>query len=209
MIIKIKKATKKNIQFILKVRNQNISRKFSTDKKKIPYLEHYKWFKQNHLKKDFFLYIILVKKKQVGYVRVQKIEFKNFVSIAILKNWQNFGIAKLALRYVEIEVQKNIRSIYANANRYNKNSISLFRGLNYKIYKIEKDKIFMKKELNKFNYLKLIQKIEKIRKKNNSNWMDILKIAFKYAPNETAKTMAQIYKEDSNISKLTKKLSKK
>ena len=55
MIIKIKKATKKNIQFILKVRNQNISRKFSTDKKKIPYLEHYKWFKQNHLKKDFFL----------------------------------------------------------------------------------------------------------------------------------------------------------
>ncbi len=209
MIIKIKKATKKNIQFILKVRNQNISRKFSTDKKKIPYLEHYKWFKQNHLKKDFFLYIILVKKKQVGYVRVQKIEFKNFVSIAILKNWQNFGIAKLALRYVEIEVQKNIRSIYANVNRYNKNSISLFRGLNYKIYKIEKDKIFMKKELNKFNYLKLIQKIEKIRKKNNSNWMDILKIAFKYAPNETAKTMAQIYKEDSNISKLTKKLSKK
>ena len=209
MIIKIKKATKKNIQFILKVRNQNISRKFSTDKKKIPYLEHYKWFKQNHLRKDFFLYIILVKKKQVGYVRVQKIEFKNFVSIAILKNWQNFGIAKLALRYVEIEVQKNIRSIYANVNRYNKNSISLFRGLNYKIYKIEKDKIFMKKELNKFNYLKLIQKIEKIRKKNNSNWMDILKIAFKYAPNETAKTMAQIYKEDSNISKLTKKLSKK
>ena len=209
MIIKIKKATKKNIQFILKVRNQNISRKFSTDKKKIPYLEHYKWFKQNHLKKDFFLYIVLVKKKQVGYVRVQKIEFKNFVSIAILKNWQNFGIAKLALRYVEIEVQKNIRSIYANVNRYNKNSISLFRGLNYKIYKIEKDKIFMKKELNKFNYLKLIQKIEKIRKKNNSNWMDILKIAFKYAPNETAKTMAQIYKEDSNISKLTKKLSKK
>ena len=209
MIIKIKKATKKNIQFILKVRNQNISRKFSTDKKKIPYLEHYKWFKQNHLRKDFFLYIILVKKKQVGYVRVQKIEFKNFVSIAVLKNWQNFGIAKLALRYVEIEVQKNIRSIYANVNRYNKNSISLFRGLNYKIYKIEKDKIFKKKELNKFNYLKLIQKIEKIRKKNNSNWMDILKIAFKYAPNETAKTMAQIYKEDSNISKLTKKLSKK
>ena len=39
--------------------------------------------------------------------------------------------------------------------------------------------------------------------------MDILKIAFKYAPNETAKTMAQIYKEDSNISKLTKKNCRK
>ena len=32
--------------------------------------------------------------------------------------------------------------------------------------------------------------------------MDILKIAFKYAPEETAKTMAQIYKEDSAISLL-------
>ena len=57
--------------------------------------------------------------------------------------------------------------------------------------------------------LKILKKIENIRKKNNSNWMDILKIAFKYAPEETAKTMAQIYKEDSNISKLTKKLSNK
>lgn len=61
----------------------------------------------------------------------------------------------------------------------------------------------------KKNPQEIINQIEKIRKKNNSNWMDILKIAFKYAPNETAKTMAQIYKEDSNISKLTKKLSKK
>ena len=52
---------------------------------------------------------------------------------------------------LRLRFKKNIRSIYANVNRYNKNSISLFRGLNYKIYKIEKDKIFMKKELNKFN----------------------------------------------------------
>ena len=98
MIIKIKKATKKNIQFILKVRNQNISRKFSTDKKKIPYLEHYKWFKQNHLRKDFFLYIISVKKKQVGYVRVQKIEFKNFVSIAVLKKLAKFWNSKTSVK---------------------------------------------------------------------------------------------------------------
>ena len=67
----------------------------------------------------------------------------------------------------------------------------------------------MKKKLNKYNYIKLIGNIESIRKKNNSNWMDILKIAFQYAPEETSKIMAQIYREDSNISKLTKKLSNK
>ena len=58
----------------------------------------------------------------------------------------------------------------------------------------------MKKKLN------LIDRIEKIRKKNNSNWMDILRIAYKYAPNETSKVMKNIYKSDSEISKLVKKL---
>ena len=66
----------------------------------------------------------------------------------------------------------------------------------------------MKKKKSKVNYLKLISQIENIRKKNNTNWMDILKIAFTYAPEETSKLMSQIYKEDSRVSKLTKKLSK-
>ena len=115
----------------------------------------------------------------------------------------------MALRYVEIKMQKNLSVIYAKVDKNNKNSISLFRGLNYKKFNIKRDTILMKKKFKKYNYIKLIKKIENIRKKNNSNWMDILKIAFKYAPEETAKTMAQIYKEDSNISKLTKKLSNK
>ena len=51
--MKIKKATKKDIDFILKVRNQKISRKFSINKKKISHLEHNHWFKLNYLEKTF------------------------------------------------------------------------------------------------------------------------------------------------------------
>ena len=207
--MKIKKATKKDVNFILRVRNQNISRKFSIFKKKIPSLEHLKWFKLNYLKKNFFLFIILIKKTNVGYVRIQKIKSKYYVSIAILKNWQNLGIAKIALRYTEILIQKNLNILYAVVNKHNNKSISLFRGLNYEKLNIKRDTILMKKKLNKYNYIKLIGNIESIRKKNNSNWMDILKIAFQYAPEKTSKIMAQIYREDSNISKLTKKLSNK
>lgn len=58
------------------------------------------------------------------------------------------------------------------------------------------------------HYLKIINSIEKTRKKNNKNWMDILRIAFHHSPEQTAKTMSKIYKEDSNISKLAKKLTK-
>ena len=55
----------------------------------------------------------------------------------------------------------------------------------------------------------IINQIENIRKKNNVNWMNILKISFKYSPNQTARVMAKIYSDDIKISKLVKKLIKK
>ena len=56
------------------------------------------------------------------------------------------------------------------------------------------------------NYEKIITKIENTRKKNNKNWMDILRLAFKNSPVEASKILSQIYKEDKNISVLAKKL---
>tara|TARA_Y100000768_G_C23428258_1_gene429323 strand:- start:199 stop:381 length:183 start_codon:yes stop_codon:yes gene_type:complete len=54
--------------------------------------------------------------------------------------------------------------------------------------------------------LKILKKIENIRKKNNSNWMDILRIALKYAPKQTLKAMKRIHQKDSQISKLFKNI---
>ena len=56
------------------------------------------------------------------------------------------------------------------------------------------------------NYLKIISKIESVRKKNNVNWMNILRIAFKHDPKKTASVMAKIYTDDQKISNLVKKL---
>ena len=58
----------------------------------------------------------------------------------------------------------------------------------------------------KKNYNKIISKIENTRRKNNKNWMDILRLAFKSSPVEASKILSQIYKEDKNISILAKKL---
>ena len=59
----------------------------------------------------------------------------------------------------------------------------------------------------KKNYLRVITQIENIRKKNNVNWMNILRIAFKYNPRATAKVMAKIYSDDKRIGALVKKLT--
>ena len=58
----------------------------------------------------------------------------------------------------------------------------------------------------KNNTLKLINKIQYIRSKNNSNWMDILKVAFKHDPQSSSKIMSNIYIDDQKIIKLVKKL---
>tara|TARA_B110000027_G_scaffold125363_1_gene142709 strand:- start:301 stop:489 length:189 start_codon:yes stop_codon:yes gene_type:complete len=57
-------------------------------------------------------------------------------------------------------------------------------------------------------YLKIIDQIEKIRSKNNVNWMDVLRLAFKLDANQAKKIMQKINYDDKKISQLLSKLSK-
>ena len=59
----------------------------------------------------------------------------------------------------------------------------------------------------KENYNKIINQIQKIRSKNNVNWMNILKLAFKLDPKKSSKIMKKINYDDKKISDLLKKLS--
>ena len=65
----------------------------------------------------------------------------------------------------------------------------------------------MKNKKKSKNYLKIISQIENIRKKNNINWMNILRIAFKYNSKAAAKVMSKIYSDDKRIGALVKKLT--
>ncbi|WP_440911605.1 hypothetical protein [Candidatus Pelagibacter sp.] len=60
----------------------------------------------------------------------------------------------------------------------------------------------------KKNYIKIIDQIQKIRSKNNVNWMNILKLAFKLDPDQASKIMKKINYDDKQISKLLNKLAK-
>ena len=56
------------------------------------------------------------------------------------------------------------------------------------------------------NYLKIINQIEKIRSKNNVNWMNVLRLAFKLDPKSSSKIMRKINYDDKKISKLLNQL---
>tara|TARA_A100001015_G_C14967511_1_gene703631 strand:+ start:1310 stop:1513 length:204 start_codon:yes stop_codon:yes gene_type:complete len=53
-------------------------------------------------------------------------------------------------------------------------------------------------------YLRTIDKIEKARKQNNVNWMDVLRIALQHAPEKTIRLMNKINKKDQVITNLFK-----
>ena len=58
-----------------------------------------------------------------------------------------------------------------------------------------------KKDLSIFN------KIEKIRSKNNKNWMDLLKLSLKLDFKSTSRILKEIVKDDRKISNLAQKIS--
>ena len=65
------------------------------------------------------------------------------------------------------------------------------------------------KNNNLKKYLKLIKEIEKVRSRNNKNWMDLYRLAFEVAPSRSINIIKKILKEDKSVSKLAEKLTNK
>ena len=58
------------------------------------------------------------------------------------------------------------------------------------------------------NTKSIFKNIEKVRKANNKNWMDLLRLAYDSNPHETIKILSKILQKDSSLIKLAKNLTK-
>lgn len=58
------------------------------------------------------------------------------------------------------------------------------------------------------NPMEIIDQIEAARSKNNRNWMDLLRLAYRYAPAEATQIMREIFKQDQEVSRLVDELTK-
>ena len=65
----------------------------------------------------------------------------------------------------------------------------------------------MDKEKDLTYYNDIIDQIESVRSKNNVNWMNLVRLAFKLSPPEATKIVGEIYNQDKRISDLAKKLT--
>ena len=108
MNFKIKIAKLSDARFIYNLRNDNISRKYSINRKKIKYGDHLIWLKNKLKKKGDKVFIIYNGniKKTIGYVRFDKFDFYLRVSIAIQKKFRGKGFS--------YDVQASLQSQYNN-----------------------------------------------------------------------------------------------
>ena len=54
--------------------------------------------------------------------------------------------------------------------------------------------------------LAIVNQVKKIRTKNNTCWMELLKLALEYAPEKSKKLLKEINKNDKQITSLIGKL---
>lgn len=66
---------------------------------------------------------------------------------------------------------------------------------------------YMKELTMKNISLEIIQEIERTRSENNKNWMDLIKLAFEHAPEESKLIIGRVNDQDDKITELYKKLS--
>lgn len=203
MIENFREKFKKDIWLL---RNRNFSRNYFLNEKKNSLENHMKWIKNYVKKKDKIFLISRIKSKLIGYIRIDYRKSVGEVSLIVDKSNRKNKIATKLLK--KALKQKRLGTIIAKVHIGNKISLKFFIKNNFVIFKTHKKIVYLRHVMKKKNYKNIIKKIENVRKKNNKNWMDILRLAFENSPNEASKIFLEIYKEDKQISKLAKQLTK-
>ena len=205
MNIKIRKTVKNDIKFYYELRNNIINRKLFINSENIKFDDHKNWFQNNYIKNYYFTCYFGTKK--IGYIRGDSLNDIIYISIVINKKFRKKNIATKCFNLFEKKIKDN--SIFlSKILKKNNASIKFFEKNKFSLLKKDKNTLTYYKIHNKNyeNYLNAISKIENIRRGNNINWMNILRVAFTNAPNETSKIFKRIYGDDKAINQLSKKL---
>ena len=224
-MLKIRNAQIKDSHSVWTWRNNLESRSNFKNSKVILKKDHDNWYKKLINSKIHYAFIIEYKKQKIGIVRYNFNVKKNIFIVSVNMNpkHRNKGFGKEILLLGDNKIRNSLNyniNLIAEVKNENIKSNRIFnnagykkigRKKNYSIYNKILEGDMKKKNTNHSHeyYLKIIDDIQSIRSKNNINWMDLLRIAFKHDPKQASIVMSKIYKDDQKISKLAKKLTKK
>ena len=144
MNIKIKLATKKDVNFFHLLRNDKKNRKNFFDNRSINFKNHKVWFLKKIKDNNHKFFKIILNKNDVGYLRFEHIDNAAVVSICIDRKFSGKGIGRKALILSE---KKNLRKkiLISKIKKNNLASMKMFTYAKYKnLYQSKKFSLFFK-----------------------------------------------------------------
>ncbi len=164
-----------------------------------------KWFNENFNSKYFFTCFYSLKK--IGYICGDEKDGVINFTIAMKEKYKQNNIISQFLKIYETKLKSN-SILISQVQKNNKPMIEFFLKNDYQLLKKQKNFLLFFKiyHLKIRKYLKAINDIENVRKNNNINWMNILRVAFKSSPSKASLVFKNIFTDDQKISSLSKKL---
>lgn len=150
----------------------------------------------------------------VGTIRTDKVnvnkEASMILSWTIAPEFRGQGLGQKMLKEF---TEQFAGKYYAEILPHNKASLRVAEKAGFQVID-QTPKSYVKAPSTILMYLEtsltdgsIIDAIQQVRNKNNVNWMDILRIAFKYAPEETREVFKRITDSDDEIGRLSRQLA--
>ena len=167
--MKISKVSIKDINFLFDIHNFYVSKNLFSSRKKVLFKDHLSWFINNYIKKKKnVIYIARIKKKKVGYVRLEKLKDNIFeVSLALDFDYIGKGYGtKMLQKALKIFLKNKNSAIVSKVKKNNYNSVNCFKNNNFLKVRYNSRIFNYVKNRNNFLFFKYIDNYRSTAKKN-------------------------------------------
>jgi len=198
----LRPATLNDADLLLEWRNDSTTRANSFTSEIVSLEDHLNWFKKVLASEDRCIYIAEDGNIPIGTIRVDIINSRQKeLSWNVSPSHRKMGYGSKILEKFITEYP----SVYiARIKSENIPSIKMVESNGFSIMTTE-DNVYT--FIKKPSDLEIIDAIQRIRNSNNVNWMDLLRIAFKHAPDEARAVFKRITSSDNAIGDLSKLLA--
>ena len=204
--LNLRKINLSDEELLLEWRNDEGTRKNSKCQDAISKEDHRKWIKKTIFDGPNTPPLILEDKNvPVGTIRSDEMaEGEYELSWTISPKYRKRGYGSQILK---LFLLNKSWVFIAKIKPSNIASIKVAEKNGFKLSSKNDNDLSVYKKTAKRTDLEIINEIEKVRAKNNVNWMNVLRLAFKHAPEDARNLMAKVNGHDGRISELLKELS--
>ena len=205
MSLIIEQVSLDDAELLFALRNEKEALENSFDQKPTTWTNHISWFKTKINDPTVRIYKIKESKNTsiIGVVRFEpKDDVFTVVSISLEKSARKRKISANVLNLALSEYKAEFTSaLIAEIRKDNIASELCFQRCGFSLYDERQDRrVFIDKSA-------IINEIEKVRSRNNVNWMDLMRLAFRVAPHQAEEIFSRINNDDDAIATLLKKLT--